>query len=60
MAKAAARFGDGPIPRPAFWGGYRLMPDVVELWESREDRLHDRLEYRRRPDGAWEWRRLQP
>jgi pyridoxamine 5'-phosphate oxidase len=60
VAKAAAGFGDLPIPRPTFWGGYRLVPEVVELWESREDRLHDRLEYRRRPDGGWDWRRLQP
>ncbi len=56
----AARFADRPIPRPPFWGGYRLMPEVVELWESREDRLHDRIEYRRRPDGGWDRRRLQP
>lgn len=56
-----ARFGgDEAIPRPPFWGGYRLIPEVVELWESREDRLHDRIEYRRRPDGGWERRRLQP
>ncbi len=60
VANITSRFGGGPIPRPPFWGGYRLMPEVVELWESREDRLHDRLEYRRRPDGAWDWRRLQP
>ena len=60
VAARAARFGQGPIPRPPFWGGYRLVPEVVELWESREDRLHDRIEYRRRPNGAWEWRRLQP
>jgi pyridoxamine 5'-phosphate oxidase len=56
-----ARYAKGePVPRPAFWGGYRLVPEVVELWESREDRLHDRIEYRRRPDGGWERRRLQP
>lgn len=48
------------LPRPAYWSGYRLVPEVVELWESREDRLHDRIEYRRRPDGTWEKRRLQP
>jgi pyridoxamine 5'-phosphate oxidase len=60
VADASARFGGGLIPRPPFWGGYRLVPDIVELWESREDRLHDRLEYRRRPDGAWDWQRLQP
>jgi pyridoxamine 5'-phosphate oxidase len=61
VTAVAARFDAGePIPRPSFWVGYRLVPDVVELWESREDRLHDRIEYRRRPDGAWERRRLQP
>jgi pyridoxamine 5'-phosphate oxidase len=60
VSELATRFGDDPIPRPAWWGGYLLAPDVVELWESREDRLHDRIEYRRRADGGWEWRRLQP
>ncbi|RPH36828.1 MAG: pyridoxamine 5'-phosphate oxidase [Chloroflexi bacterium] len=56
-----ARFGgEDAIPRPPFWGGYRLIPEVVELWESREDRLHDRIEYRRRPDGGWDRRQLQP
>lgn len=57
----SARFGDAnAIPRPPSWGGYRLIPEVVELWESREDRLHDRIEYRRRSDGGWDRRRLQP
>ena len=60
VGELAARFGDEVIPRPAWWGGYLLAPDVVELWESREDRLHDRIEYRRRPEGGWDRRRLQP
>jgi pyridoxamine 5'-phosphate oxidase len=60
VSELAARFGTDPVPRPAWWGGYRLEPEVVELWESREDRLHDRVEYRRRPDGGWARRRLQP
>lgn len=61
VAEMGARFrGDQPIPRPPSWGGYRLIPQVVELWESREDRLHDRIEYRRRQDGGWDRRRLQP
>lgn len=61
VEEARERFSvDGPVPRPPFWGGYRLVPETVELWESREDRLHDRIEYRRRPDGEWEWSRLQP
>lgn len=49
-----------PVPLPPFWGGYRLEPEVVEFWESRSDRLHDRIEYRRSPAGSWERRRLQP
>jgi pyridoxamine 5'-phosphate oxidase len=49
----------GEIPRPAHWGGYRLVPDVYEFWEHRENRLHDRLRYRR--DGeSWAVERLQP
>lgn len=49
----------GEVPLPPFWGGYRLVPEVVELWESRDDRLHDRVEYRR-TDTGWVRRRLQP
>lgn len=48
------------VPLPPFWGGYLLIPHVVEFWESRPDRLHDRVEYRRGPDGGWHRRRLQP
>ena len=56
-----ARFTDeADVPLPTFWGGYRLGADVVEFWESRTDRLHDRIEYWRGPNGAWERRRLQP
>lgn len=56
-----ARFaGESAVPLPGFWGGYRLMAEVVEFWESREDRLHDRIEFRRASDGTWERRRLQP
>jgi len=59
-ADAEARFGDGDVPLPAFWGGYRLVPDELELWEHREDRLHDRLRYMRADDGVWVIDRLQP
>jgi pyridoxamine 5'-phosphate oxidase len=56
-----ARFGDdGDIELPPFWGGYRVVPDELELWQHREDRLHDRIEYRRTHDGAWVISRLQP
>ena len=49
----------GEIPRPAHWGGYRLLPEVLEFWEHRENRLHDRVRYRR--DGEnWVVDRLNP
>jgi pyridoxamine 5'-phosphate oxidase len=47
------------IPRPPFWGGYRVEPEEMEFWQGRESRLHDRLVYRRE-DGAWRIERLQP
>jgi len=59
VAAAAARFGDGDVPRPPFWGGFRVVPDEVELWQHRDDRLHDRLAYHRAGD-AWVRARLQP
>ena len=55
-----ARFADGDVPRPPGWGGYRLVPDDLEFWQHRDDRLHDRLRYSRRDDGAWRVDRLQP
>jgi pyridoxamine 5'-phosphate oxidase len=52
----------GPVPRPPHWGGVRIVPDAVEFWQGRPDRLHDRLRYTRdlaRPD-AWSLERLSP
>jgi len=54
----AERFGDD-IPLPGFWGGYRVVPDAVELWAHRENRLHDRIRYERTPTG-WRRERLAP
>jgi pyridoxamine 5'-phosphate oxidase len=51
--------GDGPVPKPEQWGGYRLVPVAFEFWQGRESRLHDRMRYRLR-DGAWIIERLQP
>jgi pyridoxamine 5'-phosphate oxidase len=58
-ADAAARFADRDVARPPYWGGYRLTPSVIELWQGRADRLHDRLRYSRNGDG-WLIDRLSP
>jgi pyridoxamine 5'-phosphate oxidase len=50
---------EGDPPRPDFWGGYRLVPHTVEFWEHRDDRLHERLRYRRAGD-AWVSELLYP
>jgi pyridoxamine 5'-phosphate oxidase len=50
----------GDVPRPAHWGGYRLLPDTYEFWQHRENRLHDRLRYRRGEGGTWVLERLSP
>lgn len=54
-----ARFGEGPIPRPAHWGGYRIVADRIEHWVNGEHRLHDRIVYVRNPTG-WHAERLAP
>lgn len=58
VAELDDRFGD-EVPPPPFWGGYRLRPDAIEFWRHREDRLHDRLRYRRAGEG-WVRERLAP
>jgi pyridoxamine 5'-phosphate oxidase len=59
LAAVVAEFGDQP-PRPAHWGGYRLLPERVEFWQGRSSRLHDRIIYTRDENGAWKISRLQP
>ncbi len=60
LSAVETRFGDGEIPRPANWGGYRVMPAAIEFWQGRQSRLHDRIRYRRDAQGAWIRERLAP
>jgi pyridoxamine 5'-phosphate oxidase len=59
-AALAQAFPEGAVPRPPFWGGFRVVPDTFEFWQGRRDRLHDRFRYRRQADGHWQIERLQP
>ncbi|MGH3127314.1 MAG: pyridoxamine 5'-phosphate oxidase [Gaiellaceae bacterium] len=59
VAEAEERFDGQDVPLPPFWGGYRLIPESIELWTHRDDRLHDRVRYTRE-DGSWRSERLAP
>ena len=59
FAGVAAVYEGRDVPLPPFWGGFRLDPDAVEFWQHRDDRLHDRLRYRR-SGGGWTLERLAP
>jgi pyridoxamine 5'-phosphate oxidase len=61
IAYYTARFALGTVPRPPNWTGYRLRPLLIEFWQERPFRLHDRLEFRREAlDGPWRKARLYP
>ncbi len=59
LRELEAEYEGREVPRPPFWGGYRVEPDVFEFWQGRENRLHDRLAYGRE-GGMWRVSRLQP
>ena len=58
-ADLSERYGED-VPRPPHWGGYRIDPEVIEFWQGRDNRLHDRLRYRLQADGTWVIERLGP
>lgn len=62
LAEVEARFSEGPIPCPLFWGGFRLQPNYFEFWQGRENRLHDRIVYQtdQHADINWRIARLAP
>jgi pyridoxamine 5'-phosphate oxidase len=60
IAEVESRFGDGPVERPPFWGGYRVVPARIEFWQGRVSRLHDRFCYLRQEDESWSIVRLAP
>jgi pyridoxamine 5'-phosphate oxidase len=60
LREVEARFGDGEVPLPPHWGGYRVVPDAIEFWQGRESRLHDRIRYVRESGSGWRVQRLSP
>lgn len=60
MAKITERYRDKPVPLPPHWGGYRVKADVIEFWQGRPNRLHDRFRYALQPNGSWRIERLAP
>lgn len=60
FAELTKQYEGQTLPAPPFWGGYRLLPRQVELWQGQPSRLHDRLRYTRQADGTWTLERLSP
>jgi pyridoxamine 5'-phosphate oxidase len=61
IARYAAKFSIGTVPRPPFWRGYRVVPQEIEFWQERQFRLHDRITFQRADLGTpWSKTRLYP
>ena len=60
FAEMKAKFRQGEVPLPGFWGGYRVIPATFEFWQGRPNRLHDRFVYHREASGSWTIERLMP
>jgi pyridoxamine 5'-phosphate oxidase len=61
VARYAAKYALGEVPRPPYWSGYRIVPRAIEFWQERPFRLHDRIEFRRdNPSAPWNKTRLYP
>lgn len=54
------KFSNNEVPLPSFWGGYRVLPEHIEFWQGRRNRLHDRFEYSKQDDDSWSIERLAP
>jgi len=61
IARYAAKFAIGTVPRPPYWNGYRVVPQEIEFWQERQFRLHDRITFKRSDQSApWSKMRLYP
>ena len=60
VLEVAARYAGREIPRPSYWGGYRVSLDRIEFWQGRDARLHDRVAYTRNEQGGWSAQRMYP
>jgi pyridoxamine 5'-phosphate oxidase len=60
MRELEEKYKDKDVPTPPYWGGYRLAPIMIEFWQNRPGRLHDRFRYRLQQDGGWLLERLSP
>lgn len=58
--KNSRQFSDGTVPRPLHWGGFSVKPELIEFWQGRPSRLHDRLQYSKNDKGSWIMERLAP